>query len=193
MISDAEKDQHIIKAIQQGNSDALAELYDRHNAWLMALAYRILQNRLDAEDLLHDVFVEVWKKAISYNPVRGTVSSWLAVKTRSRALDRLRALKNLKKHSVYNTVLDAEHGSTTSLPQEDNSCVVDHHFAKKMLEQLNPAQRTVIELSYFRGFSCQEISTHCQMPLGTVKSHLLRAMQALRKEFKRNEELSICQ
>ena len=105
-ISDDETDQRIIKAIQQGNHDAFAELYDRHNAWLMAVSYRILKNRLDAEDLLHDVFVEIWKKSTSYDSTRGTVCNWLAVKIRSRALDRLRALRTVHKHKVVLATLE---------------------------------------------------------------------------------------
>lgn len=186
---DADRDQYIIKAIQQGNREAFAELYDQHNAWLMAVAYRILQNRRDAEDLLHDVFLEIWKKATSYDPKRGTVRSWLAVKIRSRALDRHRALNTVKKH-----VLEQASSEIESVPAtNETNCVVDCNLARQMLAQLTPVQRSVIELSYFGGFTCQEIANQCQIPLGTVKSRLLRAMQVLRQEFKSSKVVDPCQ
>ena len=185
-ISDDETDQRVIKAIQQGKHDALAELYDRHNSWLMAVAYRILDNRLDAEDLLHDVFVEIWKKSASYDSTRGTVCSWLAVKIRSRALDRLRALRAVHKNKMVLATL--EHNSTAP----EIECVVNHALARQMLDQLTPNQRTVIEFSYFRGFTCQEIANHCHMPLGTVKSVLLRAIQVLQREFNRHKVQNTC-
>ena len=191
-ISDADTDQRIIRAIQQGNREAFAELYDQHSTWLLAVAYRILQNRRDAEDLLHDVFLEIWKKAASYDPNRGTVRSWLAVKIRSRALDRHRALKTVKKHVVEQT--NSEIDGIEWVPTADETdCVVDHDAARKMLEQLTPAQRSVIELSYFEGFTCQEIANQCQIPLGTVKSRLLRAMQVLRQKFNNSKVADTCQ
>ena len=181
--SDAKIDQRIILAVQQGNKLAFAELYDRHNAWLMAVAFRILNNRRDAEDLLHDVFIEIWKKASSYDQSRGSLKSWLAVKIRSRALDRLRTLSNLKKHEAEQ--MNEEITAATMSTSVTRS--VEEDQAKRMLQQLTPMQRNIIELSYFRGFTCQEIANHCQMPLGTVKSDLLRSMKALRNNLKQCE------
>lgn len=188
-VSNIDTDQHIIKAVQQGNREAFAELYDQHNAWLMAVAYRILQNRRDAEDLLHDVFLEIWKKAASYDPKRGTVRSWLAIKIRSRALDRHRALSTARKHVSEQAGLEIESVSTTN----ETSHVADHNLARHMLEQLTPDQRSIIELSYFEGFTCQEIANQCQIPLGTVKSRLLRAMQTLRRQFNNSKVADTCQ
>ena len=190
-ISEAEIDLRIIQAIQQGNRNALAELYDRHNAWLLAVNYRILQNRRDAEDLLHDVFLEIWKKADSYKENRGTVTSWLAVKIRSRALDRIRAINRVKKHLMEDVASEID--SAPSMNETDPSYKVDFNLARQMLKQLNPAQRTIIELSYFRGFTCQEIANHCQMPLGTAKSGLLRSIQILRRKFNNKKVSPTCQ
>lgn len=183
-ISDAENDLSLIKAIQQGEQNAFSELYDLHNAWLLAVAYRILQNRRDAEDLLHDVFLEIWNKASSYESKRGSVRSWLAVKIRSRALDRIRALNTIKKHIVQKEVSDSIYEPATN---ETATTMIEHLQAKKLLEQLTADQRTVIELSYFRGLTCQEIANHCQIPLGTAKSSLQRALQVLRREFNSKE------
>ena len=179
----SDADQNMITAIQNGNRDAFAELYDQHNAWLFAVAYRILQNHSDAEDLLHDVFIEIWKKAASYKAERGTVRSWLAVKIRSRALDRLRALKRVRKHIIDQAYLDIEPVSKSTETE-----ITNHILAKRLLEKLSLAQRNIIELSYFQGFTCHEIANHCQMPLGTVKSGLQRSIQVLRRELNSQKE-----
>lgn len=188
-LTNDETNQRLIKAIQQGSRDAFAQFYDLHHGWLMAVAFRILQNQRDAEDLLHDVFIEIWSKAASYNPQRGTVFSWLAVKIRSRALDRLRALKTFNKHISEGAV----HDMIADDSSQEASQKVEHIQAVNMLEQLSPVQRTVIELSYFRGMTCQEIANHCQMPLGSVKSSLLRGIKTLRLKYAHCEVTETCQ
>lgn len=181
---EANKDIQLIQAIVEGDHKALEQLYDRHNRWLLALAFRILQNKSDAEDLLHDVFLEIWRKANTFNIERGTVTSWLAVKIRSRALDRLRSLKAIQEHTATNQIYISDYQTKA----DDLTTASVQAESQKMLECLTLKQRTVIELSYFHGLTCQEISKHCRMPLGTVKSHLLRAIQSLRKELKVNRD-----
>lgn len=188
-LTNDETNQRLIKAMQQGSRDAFAEFYDLHNAWLMAVAFRILQNQRDAEDLLHDVFIEIWSKAASYNPERGTVFSWLAVKIRSRALDRVRALKSFNKHISEEAVLELICDDTS----QEVSQKIEHIQSVKMMEKLSTVQRTVIELSYFRGMTCQEIANYCQMPLGSVKSSLLRGVKALRLKYTHREVPDTCQ
>ena len=177
--ADEKIDKRIIADIQNSDRKAFAELYDRHGTWLLAVAYRILQNRRDAEDLLHDVFLEVWRKVSSYDPDRGTVRSWLAIRVRSRALDRIRSLKVAREHSIkrYNNNADMIQSA------DEASSLVEHFQARQAVEKLTSAQRTVIELSYFKGFTCREISEHNAMPLGTVKTHLAAAMASLRKDL----------
>ena len=184
--TDAEEDLRIIAAIKESDQTAFAQLYDRHSDWLMAVAYRILGNQQDAEDLLHDVFLEIWHKANSFDSQRGTLKSWLAVKTRSRALDRLRALNTVKKH------IDNKDSSEIEMikPANNNALNNDHQQAVRLMQKLSTTQRTVIELSYFRGYSCQEIANYCQLPLGTVKSGIQRGIQALRQQLKSQENKS---
>ncbi len=185
---DVETDLRIIASIQQGDKSALAELYDRHSAWMMAVAYRILNNRNDAEDLLHDVFLEIWNKAATYNPKRGRLGGWLAVKVRSRALDRLRASNTVKKHISEQWAMQIE----AEISAKETGGNVDRDLARTLLKQLSPIQRTVIEFSYFRGYTNQEIADHCQMPLGTVKSGLLRGIQVLRREINKSKVDNSC-
>ncbi|MCH9698925.1 MAG: sigma-70 family RNA polymerase sigma factor [Gammaproteobacteria bacterium] len=185
-VVDSDIDYQILASIQEGEKSALAALYDRHHRWMLAVAVRILNNRNDAEDLLHDVFVEIWSKAGSYDKQRGTVPSWLAVKIRSRALDRLRSLKTMKKYVIETSVDDALL-QVASKSTVDAGVMIDHELARSLMSRLSPVQQTVLEFSYFKGLSCQEIASHCQMPLGTVKTGLLRGVQALRREIKKTQ------
>ena len=174
--SDAEYDRQLLAAIKNNDRTALAELYDRHAAMLMGVAYRILQNRRDAEDLLHDVFLEAWRKVASYDSNRGTVRSWLIMRVRSRAIDRLRSLISARKKAMLQ--VDSESAQIETVENVSHS--PDHDRARRALAHLSDAQRMVIELLYFEGLSCQEIALRCELPIGTVKSRLSAALNLLR-------------
>lgn len=93
-------DDALVKLLAAGDQDALAELYDRYSAMMVGVAVRLLNNNRDAEDLVHDVFIEAWQKASSFDPTRGTVRSWLMVRLRSRAADRRRTLSTARARAV---------------------------------------------------------------------------------------------
>ncbi len=179
LANDSDHDRELIAAITKGERNALAELYDRHASVLMGIAYRILQNRRDAEDLLHDVFLEAWRKAASYDAKRGTVRSWLITRVRSRGIDRLRSLKTARTHAMLQANVEFEQNQSS----ENISGSPDHVRARRALTLLSDAQRKVIELLYFEGLSCQEISAKCEIPIGTVKSRLSAALNILRNSF----------
>lgn len=176
-------DRQILCAVQSGDQQALGRLYDRHSDWMLAVAYRILQNRRDSEDLLHDVFVEVWNKAGSYNAERGSVRCWLAIRIRSRALDRIRALNKVRNKQAD----DFEYEATKMSITDESETSVDYLNARRAVEQLSPNQRLVIQLGYFQGLTCQEISDCCEIPLGTVKSRLAAALVCLRQQLSTRE------
>ncbi len=176
-------DRQLMAKIQSGDQTALATLYDRQAPQMMGLAMRILQNRRDAEDLLHDVFLEAWQKADAYQADRGTVRNWLLLRTRSRAIDRLRALKTAREKGVLCAITEEE----TICDEHDPSTTADNILARKALDSLSKIQRIVIELSYFEGLTCSEIATHCNIPIGTVKSRLSAAMTKLRDQLSATE------
>lgn len=189
-LSEQEIDRRTLSGVKTGDRQAFARLYDRHAAWMMAVAYRILQNRRDAEDLLHDVFLEIWKRAETYNPERGTVRTWLAVRLRSRAIDRIRALSR-RRGKPANENDERRSGDTeqSALEPEIN---VDYACARRAVNLLPSKQRTVIHLSYFQGLTCQEISDRCQIPLGTVKTRLASGILSLRQQLHSAEDDSPC-
>ena len=162
----------------RGDRSALAELYDRHAAALMRVALRFLPERQDAEDLLHDVFVEAWGRAADYDPDRGSVRRWLLMRTRSRAIDRVRALQTAQRYARA----EAASACEASAPRAGWDAR-DRERARRALNQLPSAQRALIELLYFDGLTCAEAARRCGIPIGTIKSRLSAALSKLRSSF----------
>lgn len=175
LVSDAE----LVRAMAEGDRAALGTLYDRYVSLLLGIARRILRNEREAEDLVHDVFLEVWRQSKDFDDNRGTVRAWLVMRLRSRALDRLKSV-------AFSRVTSLE---TTTLPTEPSVAPVDVTGASEIamvrhaLDQLPPDQRTVIELGYFEGLSLSEVATKLGTPIGTIKSRLARALARLRDEL----------
>jgi RNA polymerase sigma-70 factor (ECF subfamily) len=159
--------------------EALAELYDLHAPTLLALARRILGGSPDAEDVLQEVFVHVWNQADRYDAARSSVSTWLVLITRSRAIDRLRNRKVVERaHEASQTAAPVEHASSEGadavLMRERRERV------RREMANLPPEQRQVIEMAFYQGLSQSEIAAQADLPLGTVKTRTLLAMKKLR-------------
>lgn len=172
-----ETDIVVLRRLASGDQSALGVLYDRHAPLLLALGLRIVRVRREAEDVLHDVFLELWQHAGDYEPQRGSVKSWMLLRMRSRCLDRVRS------HGFSRVVaLDGEpmHSHDCAAPNEHQ---MDGARAKVLLDRLPPAQREVLALGYFQGLSFSEIANALDIPVGTVKSRASAAMQTLRKEL----------
>jgi RNA polymerase sigma-70 factor (ECF subfamily) len=180
---DESADETLIAAIGQKERAALARLYARYASTLMGIAVQILHDKTDAEDLLHDVFLEVWNKADRYDAARGQVRTWLVLLTRSRAIDRVRALAIARRHAM------AAPREEASEPGATPDAAVDHTRVRAAVARLDTSQRTVLQLSYFQGLSCREIAERCGTPLGTVKSRLRAAVQSLHAEFKKSQTM----
>ena len=167
-------DARLVAAMANGDRGALAALYERHAAVLLGLAMRILRSRLEAEDLLHDVLLEAWRSAKDFDPNRGRVRTWLAIRMRSRALDlqkSARVSRNAGDAGLELVVDDAEAASP------------DHARVRAALAVLNADQQRVLELAYFEGLSCSEIAAKVAIPLGTVKSRIAAGLERLRAEM----------
>jgi RNA polymerase sigma-70 factor (ECF subfamily) len=166
-------------AIAEGDRDALGTLYDRFASDMLALAQRMLGGPREAEDLVHDVFLEAWHRASHYDPSRGTVRTWLMLRVRSRALDRLRSTKRATWTPFDENALRDRTGSE----DDARARARDQRTLQGILLDLPGDQRTVLELGYFAGYSCSEIATELAIPIGTVKSRMSRAIVALRERF----------
>jgi RNA polymerase sigma-70 factor (ECF subfamily) len=176
--SDPERDVSLVAALALGDRGALAELYDRHASAVLGVALRVLCSRSDAEDLVHDVFIEAWQRAADYSAERGSVRSWLLVRTRSRGVDRLRSLDAARRHGMLPAPEDVPEPAATVAPIWEGP---DHARARAALDALPEAQRTLVELAYFEGLTCSEMAERCAIPIGTVKSRLSAAMSRLRQ------------
>jgi len=162
-------------AVAAGDQAALAQIYDRYGAVLMAIGQRMLRSEREAEDLLHDVFLEVWRHAADYDAARGSVRGWLVMRMRSRALDRLKSVAHSRVVSLETVVLP----EPTTL-EADPSFLQDQQV-REALGRLPADQRLVLEQAYFEGFSLSEIAARQGAPLGTIKSRLARALTRLRE------------
>lgn len=168
----ADADGDLVASLARGERAALALLYDRHASYLLAIALRVLSDRREAEDLLHDVFLEVWRAAGDYDASRGRVRTWLAVRMRSRAIDRVQSAR-ARRRTAGVEELDGV-AADNPAPTPDKPRV---HNA---LGTLGAEQRRVIELAYFDGLTCAEIATTLTIPIGTVKSRMAAALSRLR-------------
>ena len=169
---DAEdEDEVLVLAMAGGDRAALATLYERHASLLLGLALRIVRERREAEDLLHDVFLEAWRTAKDFDPRRGRVRTWLAIRMRSRALDLQKSAR------VSRNTSDA---GLDLLVDDDDAANPDHGRMRRTLAELGTDQRRVLELAYFEGLSCTEIAERVAIPVGTVKSRIAAGMDRLR-------------
>ncbi|MBC8071977.1 MAG: sigma-70 family RNA polymerase sigma factor [Deltaproteobacteria bacterium] len=170
-------DVELMREAARGQVDAISRIYDRFAGLLMTMAEKILMDRAMAEDLVHDVFLEVWRHAASYDPSRGTVRTWILVRLRSRALDRLRSAKS--RREVGSDDQD-NHGGVAAEEHEDPMLAPDRKAVRVALAELPGEQREVLELAYFQGLTSSEIAERMGSPLGTVKSRTAAALAKLR-------------
>jgi RNA polymerase sigma-70 factor (ECF subfamily) len=171
-------DADLVRRMARGDRPALASLYERHAGALLILAERILRSRADAEELLHDVFLEAWTHSAEYVEEKASVRTWLALRTRSRALDRLKSKE--RRRVVYTSDPPEPVGSLERSPYAGELGQLDN-----VLGQLPEVQREVLVLGYFEGLSCSEIALRIGAPLGTVKSRIRNALAALRSDLNR--------
>ncbi len=175
-------DRELVRAVAGGSSEALAELYDRHASVVFGLARRIVLRPEDAEEVVQDVFTQIWRQAHRYTHDRASVAGWIVMLTRARAIDRLRARRARPDEDRGDVALRA-----TSLSSSDP----DPEAATLTAEQVrqvgsafatlpNP-QRTLLNLAYFEGLSHSEIAARTGVPLGTVKTRIRSAMETLRQ------------
>jgi len=177
--SDSAADAALMAALVRGDRDALAALYDRHAGVLLALATRLLGDRTQAEELLHDVFLEAWHHARDFDPARGSVRAWLVTRTRSRAFDRRAARA---RHGRLSEAAAREHSALSEADADvDAGAPLDAARVREQVSRLPPELVTLLELAYFEGLSFSEIGEALAIPLGTVKSRMARALSLLRE------------
>ncbi|GIF23272.1 RNA polymerase sigma factor [Paractinoplanes tereljensis] len=172
-------DEEIVDRFKSGDERALRWMYDRYGAAVLHLAYATVGNRYDAEDVVQATFVAAWQSRERYEPDLGSPIAWLLGIARRKAIDTLRLKSRQDRvaatlRQLDSGVDDAEAGADT---------VVDRLVIADELSTLEPAQRCVLELSFFDDLTHVQIAARTGMPLGTVKSHLRRGLARLRSRW----------
>lgn len=172
------EDLDLVIALARGDRDALAQLYDRHASVMLALGIKLLRDRGEAEEILHDVYLEAWRRAGDYDPSRGAVRTWLMLRMRSRCLDRIKSAARSRTAPAGENLERIVGGAASGVAD-----AIDAQRVHAAMAQLPDEQRKILELGYFTGLSCSEIAEHLEIPIGTVKSRLHAAMKKLRAEL----------
>jgi RNA polymerase sigma-70 factor, ECF subfamily len=179
-LTDRARDRELLARVAQGDVAALRSIYDQHASRAITIAFRILRNREEAEDVVQETFLEVWRRAAQFDPGRGGAVAWVVTIARSRAIDRLRA-----RNIAGRTIGSAAEGDGVLMPVSPPSPAAeterrrDERRVAEALVTLPPAQRRTIELAYFEGLSQSEIAVKTASPLGTVKMRVKLAMAKL--------------
>lgn len=167
-----------LQRISGGDHDALALLYDVSGALLYPLLLRILGQAAEAEEVLLDVYTEVWRKAGSFDPARGSATSWLITLARSRAIDRLRSrAADRRREAPLATAHVAPAGAS---PEQHAMAGERRRLILDALARLADGQREAIELAFYEGLTHSEIAERLGQPLGTIKTRIRAGMTRLR-------------
>ncbi len=170
----------LVRAIVAREEVALARLYDLTVGRVYSLAYAFTRNSADAEEVVGDVYLQVWQKADQYQANRGTVLAWLLIHCRSLALDLLRRRRRQEAGQEQLALQEAVEMDAATSAEDLLALVQEGTQVHQALSTLSDIQRQLIALAFFSDMSHQAIATAVQLPLGTVKSHIRRGLKTLR-------------
>ena len=176
-------DRTLMNGIAAGDAAAFQELYDRHAAQVFALCRRILKHGPEAEDVLGEIFWEVWERADRYSAARGTPAAYLATLARSRAIDRLRRRRREGVTLDLEAVQDIATAPATAAgggPYVEAASSEQRTQIRRAMAGLSEAECQAVEMSFFDGLSHAEIAAALKLPLGTVKSRIRQGLLRLR-------------
>jgi RNA polymerase sigma-70 factor, ECF subfamily len=170
-----------LEGVRAGRQDALGALYDDSASLVFTIVFRIVGNREDAEEVTLDVYSQVWKSASGYQPDRGTVTGWLTMVARSRAIDRVRARDRRRIAETLETA--AETPDPGSTPEQCTAAAEEQLRVRAALAALPEEQRLLLELACYSGYTQSELAERLALPLGTVKTRMRLGMIRLREEL----------
>lgn len=172
-------DARLVARTRSGDTEALGELYDRHAAAALAVALRVTADRQEAEDVVHDAFVVVWRKIARFDPERGSLRAWLMTIVRNRAIDRVRArrpaieIEDADERSLLRT---GPNPTWEQALQRTSAAEV-----RAALDSLPGEQRQAVELAYFEGYTYREVAQVTGVPPGTASGRMRLALAKLRE------------
>jgi RNA polymerase sigma-70 factor (ECF subfamily) len=169
-------DASLLAAIRGGDESAMAALYDRYSSIVYSVALRVLSDTGAAEDVLQEVFLQLWRNPGLFDASRGNLAPWLAVITRNRAIDALR--KRRPESDIADVIISVEPDMAS-----DAERARAMEKVRGVLESMPAAQRGALEMAYFEGLSHSEIAAKTGEPLGTIKTRIRSGLLSLRKAF----------
>jgi RNA polymerase sigma-70 factor (ECF subfamily) len=173
-------DEALMKAVSRRRYDALAELYDRHGKRLRATIDGVVHEEGEADDVLQEIFIQIWEEAARYSPKAGKPLGWMVTIARRRAIDRLRRRQAYSRaRERYQKRVTQETSNSTRQADEVFMLSDLRHFLKECMRVLPRLQREALELAFFKGLSHREIAAATHAPLGTVKTRLELGLQKL--------------
>ena len=170
-----------LDGVRAGRQEALAALYDESSSLVYTIVMRIVGNREDAEEVTLDVYSQVWKSASGYQADRGTVTGWLTMLARSRAIDRVRVRARKRGEETLETI--AEVPDAKSTPEQRSVLAEEQARVRAALAGLPESQRELLELACYSGFTQSELASRLGLPLGTVKTRMRLGLARLREEL----------
>ncbi len=174
-------DASLMQLLTLNQVEALSELYDRFGRLIYSIVLKSAGDQVLAEEIVQDVFVQVWKKAYTYDARMGKVSTWLASIARHRVIDEFRRGKRrLDKAGLSWEELSSNDSPYSPGPEEETELSLQNKFVREALNTLSPGEREALDLAFFKGYSHSEIAHYLSLPLGTVKTRIRTAMQKLR-------------
>jgi RNA polymerase sigma-70 factor, ECF subfamily len=174
-------DEDLMPLVEVGDAEALAALYDRHGRMAYSLAYRMMGEKQEAEDVVQEAFIKVWRSAGGYRVGRGSVRTWILSIVHNRGIDQIRS------HARRGRMQDkVEASAPTSEPSEAFAETWHNTQQEQVREALNTLpqeQLKILELAYFSGYTHVEIAERLELPLGTVKGRMRLGLQKIRGFF----------
>jgi RNA polymerase sigma-70 factor (ECF subfamily) len=173
----------LMERVVARDESALAQLYDRYSGMVSAVAMRVLRDAGAAEEILQDIFYQLWRNAAQFDPGRGSLAGWLLVSTRNRAISRLRR----KNPGDAGNETKEQLAANISFPFHLETAVAQQQLLSKVkgaMGSLPQPQREAVELAYFEGLTHSEIAERTGEPLGTIKTRLRSALETLKQAFK---------
>lgn len=168
----------LLRKIASGDRAAFSRFYDLFAPFVFSFALRLLRNRADAEDLLQEVFVQVWRQAAQYDKGRGAPEAWISVMTKNRAIDKMRSLRSRERGTdSFRNDVERREGETEG---RDGAKIDARLIAETSLSRIPPDERKALEMAYFDGLTQTEIAEKLGAPLGTVKTRIRSGLKRLR-------------
>jgi len=181
--SSNDADVELLKRLAEGDGEAIGLLYDRYAPVLLPLAIRIVRDRAEAEDVVHDAFVAVSDRAGQYTADRGSVGAWLVTLVRNLSIDRTR--RRDRRGALVREVLAHEPVAPPADPEGQTADAVERGKVRRAMASLPEVQRATLEVAFFEGLSYPEIAAREGVPLGTIKSRAARALASLREALEK--------